>query len=145
MEYYKNMVLMKLTINGDECKIIPNNELNIVAAWELRVKYVGSNLLCEHGLKDWTMNCQRINSTALGLCNISNKTILINTPYLYILDYPTLKNLMLHEIAHVLVGIGHGHDDIWKAKAIEIGCNGQIIQGIKELVKVDEDNYKIML
>src|SRR5690606_4367091 len=29
-----------------------------------------------------------------------------------------------HEIAHALVGSRHGHDDVWRAKALAIGCSG---------------------
>ncbi len=32
---------------------------------------------------------------------------------------------ILHEIAHALVGKGHGHDDVWRTKALEIGCDGK--------------------
>ena len=31
----------------------------------------------------------------------------------------------MHEIAHALVRKGHGHDAVWKAKALSIGCDGQ--------------------
>lgn len=46
----------------------------------------------------------------------------------YLVDLNNEENVVdtiLHEIAHALVGRGHGHDAIWKAKAIEIGCDGQ--------------------
>jgi Zn finger protein HypA/HybF involved in hydrogenase expression len=35
-----------------------------------------------------------------------------------------VKNTLLHEIAHALVGPHHGHDRVWRAKALELGCNG---------------------
>jgi len=40
-------------------------------------------------------------------------------------DETEVKQTMLHEIAHFLVGPTHGHDAVWRRKAIEIGCNGQ--------------------
>ena len=36
-----------------------------------------------------------------------------------------IKNIILHEIAHALVGIGEGHSRKWKNTAIDIGCNGK--------------------
>jgi predicted SprT family Zn-dependent metalloprotease len=36
-----------------------------------------------------------------------------------------VRETMLHEIAHFLVGATHGHDAVWRRKAIEIGCNGE--------------------
>lgn len=32
--------------------------------------------------------------------------------------------MILHEIAHALVDY-HGHDDVWRSKALEIGCSGK--------------------
>ncbi len=31
-------------------------------------------------------------------------------------------NLILHEIAHAIVGWEHHHNDVWKAKCVEIGA-----------------------
>lgn len=36
-----------------------------------------------------------------------------------------VTNTILHEIAHAIVGAKHGHDRVWRAKALEIGCDGQ--------------------
>ena len=36
-----------------------------------------------------------------------------------------IKNTILHEIAHALVGPKHGHNEIWKQKALEIGCDAE--------------------
>jgi predicted SprT family Zn-dependent metalloprotease len=36
-----------------------------------------------------------------------------------------LKDIALHEIAHALVGCSHGHDAVWKAKAVSIGSSGE--------------------
>ncbi len=36
-----------------------------------------------------------------------------------------VKDTILHEIAHALVGKAHHHDDVWRAKALEIGCSGR--------------------
>lgn len=36
-----------------------------------------------------------------------------------------VKDTILHEIAHALVGCHQGHNWIWRQKAIEIGCNGE--------------------
>lgn len=37
-----------------------------------------------------------------------------------------IQNTILHEIAHALVGPHNKHNDIWKTKALEIGCNGKV-------------------
>ena len=35
-----------------------------------------------------------------------------------------VKNTLLHEIAHALAGHEHNHDEVWKATARSIGCDG---------------------
>jgi predicted SprT family Zn-dependent metalloprotease len=36
-----------------------------------------------------------------------------------------IVDTLLHEIAHALVGPGHGHDAVWKAKCVEVGARPQ--------------------
>jgi SWI/SNF-related matrix-associated actin-dependent regulator 1 of chromatin subfamily A len=36
------------------------------------------------------------------------------------------KDTILHEIAHAIVGPHHGHDEVWRGKAVEIGCTGNV-------------------
>jgi hypothetical protein len=36
-----------------------------------------------------------------------------------------VKNTLMHEIAHAIVGPGHGHNHVWRSKAIELGSDGQ--------------------
>lgn len=35
-----------------------------------------------------------------------------------------VRNTLLHEIAHAMVGPGHNHDHVWKSAARRIGCTG---------------------
>lgn len=39
-----------------------------------------------------------------------------------------IRECMLHEIAHALVGIEHGHDEVWQATARKIGATGNRCQ-----------------
>jgi len=36
---------------------------------------------------------------------------------------PSVRDTILHEIAHVLVGLEHGHDAKWQRKARALGCD----------------------
>jgi hypothetical protein len=58
-----------------------------------------------------------------GFCNEEEKIIglskyhLVKEKYEYIL----IKNVILHEIAHAIVGVECHHNDIWLQKFLEIG------------------------
>ena len=58
-------------------------------------------------------------------CNHRYKKITLSKALVSINDEARVKNTILHEIAHALVGGGHGHDSVWRRKAIEIGCDGK--------------------
>jgi predicted SprT family Zn-dependent metalloprotease len=82
------------------------------------------NLMSRHGLSDWEFkfhNAKRI----FGTCYHTRKVIALSKELVQINDVERVTNTVLHEIAHALVGRGHGHDYVWKRKALEIGCNGQ--------------------
>ena len=38
-------------------------------------------------------------------------------------DVEVVRNTLLHEIAHAIVGYGNGHNSAWQRKSREIGCN----------------------
>jgi predicted SprT family Zn-dependent metalloprotease len=52
-----------------------------------------------------------------------------------------VRDVILHEIAHALVGSGHGHGKVWKQKAIEIGCNGMRCYDTGRTVNVPTAKY----
>lgn len=60
-------------------------------------------------------------SKFIGRCNYSKQTIILNYVYVFRYNLSEIKNVILHEIAHVLVGPGHGHKEIWQNKAKELG------------------------
>jgi predicted SprT family Zn-dependent metalloprotease len=82
------------------------------------------SLMNEHGLGHWTFQFDRRARTRLGCCKHGIQTLSVSERLLSQVDEATLRNTMLHEIAHALVGPGHGHDAVWRHKARAIGCNG---------------------
>jgi predicted SprT family Zn-dependent metalloprotease len=60
----------------------------------------------------------------LGYCSHYQKIISLSKNIMPLLNDAELNDIILHEIAHALVDKKHGHDAVWRAKAIEIGCNG---------------------
>ncbi len=66
----------------------------------------------------------------------SHKALEFSKPYFDLNTTDNCKDTILHEIAHALVGIehgrNHGHDEIWKAKCVELGA---IPEACVDLVK----------
>lgn len=58
------------------------------------------------------------------------KYLALSKYYLQLNEEPDIRNSITHEIAHIKVGYGHGHDLLWQACHISMGGNG------KRLVKV---------
>lgn len=85
---------------------------------------LGRRLLREHGLEHWTVTTDRAKTRA-GVCRFAGRTISLSAPLTRLHDEAEVRDTILHEIAHALVGPAHGHDGVWRAKAMAIGCSGE--------------------
>jgi hypothetical protein len=98
------------------------------------VQILANNLLFEHGLMDqgWMFNFDRA-KLRFGLCDHKNKIISMSKYLTPGRTFDENMNTLLHEVAHAIVGAGHGHDAVWKAKAIELGCDGERCSSLAEV------------
>ena len=85
---------------------------------------LGRRLLDEHGLHDWTIAFDRAKRRA-GVCRPGAREIGLSAPLTSIHPESEVRDTILHEIAHALVGTRHGHDEVWRAMATRIGCSGE--------------------
>lgn len=100
----------------------------------LEAKTLAINLMQKHDLKGWSFNWNN-RKRSFGVCNYTKKQILLSKVLTPHLEIEAVTNTILHEIAHALVGAGHGHNRVWRAKAIEIGCNGERCSNHKTDIK----------
>jgi len=89
-----------------------------------KAKELAETLMAEHGLFHWGFEFDRA-KRRFGCCHFTDKKITLSSELVKLNDEGRVKNTILHEIAHALVGSRHGHNAVWRAKAIEIGCDGQ--------------------
>jgi predicted SprT family Zn-dependent metalloprotease len=77
-------------------------------------------LLREHKLKDWTYQTNTRKRT-LGLCFSQYKRIELS---IYFIEHNTpevVRETLLHEIAHAIVGSDQGHNAVWMEMAEKLG------------------------
>jgi len=78
-------------------------------------------LLTSYELHDWSFAFNR-RKNQMGLCAYDDKVIALSVHFVELNDDDAIRDTLLHEIAHALTGPGHGHDDVWKRKCLEVGA-----------------------
>lgn len=81
---------------------------------------LATGLVAEHGLDDWTVSFDAAKRRA-GVCRFETRVIGLSGPLTRIHDETEVRDTVLHEIAHALVGPRHGHDAVWARTARAIG------------------------
>lgn len=85
------------------------------------VRGLARAMLASYGLKDWTFTFNR-RKTEMGLCLYCPKRIELSVYFIELNNDEAIRETLLHEIAHALVGPGHGHDNFWKQQCLKIGA-----------------------
>ncbi|WP_312350344.1 SprT-like domain-containing protein [Actinomyces sp.] len=78
-------------------------------------------LMDHHGLADWTFRFDRARRRA-GSCMHATRTITLSAPLVDLYEEEAVRGVILHEIAHALVGAAHHHDGAWRRQARLIGA-----------------------
>lgn len=92
---------------------------------DLRDAYaLAEHLLEKHGLHDWHVRYDGAKRRA-GVCRFRDKTLGLSAPLTALHSDEEVRDTILHEIAHALVGPRHGHDQTWREVAGLIGCSGE--------------------
>ena len=60
-----------------------------------------------------------------GICRYTAKTIALSVSFVLRAPWDDIRDTLLHEIAHAIVGPGHGHDAVWQTAARRIGCTAK--------------------
>lgn len=87
------------------------------------VEKLAKELMAKHGVSHYKFRFG-ISRTYAGLC--SSDTITINMSYAIKNSIDEIRNTILHEIAHAIVGTTIGHRKEWQEKAKELGVTWTI-------------------
>ena len=101
----------------------PHKNMEINSAYSLAIDLMANP---KHDLlsKGWSFRFDRA-KRRFGCCFYSRKEITLSLELVKLNSEDEIRNTILHEIAHALVGKGHGHNWVWKMKAKEIGCTAE--------------------
>lgn len=80
-----------------------------------KAKEMSLKTMQKHNLNDWTFEFSR-GMKRIGECNHLKKIIKLSKHFVIYNDEPLVTNVLLHEIAHALVGRYNGHNRLWKRK-----------------------------
>lgn len=94
-----------------------SNEPGTVSRW-------ARGVLDSFGLNDWVFGWDGARRR-LGQCDHRELRITMSRYFVQRNGPAEIRDTMLHEVAHALVGRGHGHDATWKAMARRIGARPQ--------------------
>lgn len=92
----------------------PGNDPAAVREW-------ASAALKAFGLDGWRFEFTRA-VRQLGVCRHLTRVVGISKHHLALNSPEQVRGTLLHEIAHALVGPGHGHGPVWKDAARRIGA-----------------------
>lgn len=79
--------------------------------------------IAAHQLEGWSFQFDHATKRA-GCCNYRTQVISLAHAYARAAPDEAIDDTLLHEIAHALVGKAHGHDQVWQAQAVALGCAG---------------------
>jgi predicted SprT family Zn-dependent metalloprotease len=100
------------------------------------------DLMREHGLRKqgplylpWRFEFDNAKQR-FGLCAYRERTISLSRYLTELNSVEEVTNTIKHEIAHALVGSGHGHDEFWKDSARKVGARPERCYNSDEVVGV---------
>lgn len=74
----------------------------------------------QHKMGHWKIRWNRHAGTA-GLTDYETRTVTFSATAMESWDWPEVENTVIHELAHVLVGPGQGHNRKWAKQVKDLG------------------------
>lgn len=87
-------------------------------------RQLAERLLAKHKLSGWSFGFDNAKLRS-GICRYRSRSITLSRHMVLLNDENIVRDTILHEIAHAIVGAGKGHGNEWLRKAVSIGCTGE--------------------
>ena len=87
------------------------------------VSVMATDCIGEYGLTGWRFEFDNAKVRA-GACHFRTKKITLSRHLMAGWSYEAVQNVILHEVAHAIVGPLHDHDAKWQRQARSMGCTG---------------------
>lgn len=100
-----------------------------------QVNDLARTLMDSHNLYGWGFRLDK-SVRRFGACHYRSRVISLSRKLVELNPIETVKNTLLHEIAHALAPRGAGHGREWKRIAISIGCDGSRCYNSSEVATV---------
>lgn len=126
-----------VTDGGEEWRV-PYSQLELLSRSDGRddervlseTRKLAGELMARHGLSDWSFQFDDASRRA-GFCSYATKVLSLAREFALVAPSSEVRNTILHEIAHALVGPKHHHDQVWRDQARAIGCTGERCHDVK--------------
>jgi len=90
--------------------------------------------LAAFGLVGWRFGWNN-RKRACGLCNYQKREVSLSRHYVSLNTAEDIRHTTLHEVAHALVGPGHGHKWVWRSMALSLGIRASTCNAKAEMPK----------
>jgi len=102
------------------------------------VESLARDLMIAHGLtaKGWTFQFDQ-SVRRMGLCRFVPKVISVSKTLADLNSEQTMRDTILHEIAHALAGSQAGHGILWKLQARALGARPEACCKVSQVVQVE--------
>lgn len=112
-----------------------------------QIKLFALEQMDKWGISDWKFVWDIKAVRRYGQCRYKKKEIGITKKLASINTLEETKDVVLHEIAHALVGPGHGHNHVWKSMCRKVGARPERCYKSEENggnVKTIKGKYKLI-